>query len=94
MKLNKHEAKITKQWLQDRLYEQNGYYPRQSDITILSWGGYYDDVHIFHPVNIACRVAHMRYDFFNNKLIEKVDCSHPAEEGFELFMNYVEGKDD
>ena len=92
MKTEKLVVKICKQWVQDRLYEQNGYAPRACDITILSWGGSYDGVRIFHPCRVACRVGHMRYDFFNNKLLEKVDCSEPAEVGFENFFDYVEGR--
>jgi len=88
--MNKRCIKNAKQWVQDRLFEQNGYYPRPCDITILSIGGRYDDVHIFHPVRVACRVGNMRYDFFENKLLEKVDCSEPASVGFENFFDYVD----
>ena len=90
----KREVKIAKQWVQDRLNEQNGYFPRENEIVILSMGGQYDGVRIFHPCRVACRVGCMRYDFFENKLLEKVDCSEPAEVGFESFFDYVEGRAD
>ena len=89
---SKRDVKIAKAWVQNRLYEQNGYFPRECDIDILSMGGQYDGVKTFHPVRVACRVGCMRYDFFENKLLEKVDCSVPAEVGFESFFDYVEGK--
>ena len=88
---NKHDVKITQEWVQHRLYEQNGYFPRLCDIQILAMGGSYDDAYVFHPCSVHCRINQFRYQFFNNKLIEKVDCSEPAEIGFQTFLNYIEG---
>lgn len=90
----KSEIRIAIAWIQDRLYEQNGYCPRACEIIILSMGGRYDSANTFHPCRVACRVGCMRYDFFENKLLEKVDCSEPAEVGFESFFDYVEGRVD
>ena len=89
---SKKDLKITQSWAQDRLREQNGYAPKLSDIQILSMGGYYYGDHVFHPVKVSFRVGYMRYDFFESRLLEKVDCYEPAEVGFEEFLNYVDGE--
>ena len=89
---SKKDLKIAQSWAQDRLREQNGYAPKLNDIQILSMGGFYDSVHVFHPVKVSFRVSYMRYDFFESRLLEKVDCSEPAEVGFEEFLNYVDGE--
>ena len=90
-RFNKHDVNIAKYWMQDRLFEQNGYCPRLCDIHILAMGGCYDSVGTFHPCAVRCRVNFFIYQFFENKLIEKTNESESVEVGFDNFWNYLEG---
>ena len=68
-RFNKRDLKIAKEWMQHRLFEQNGYYPRLCDIQILAMGGSYDGVGTYHPCEVRCKVSSFIYQFFENKLI-------------------------